>query len=154
MLLIKPKDDLRTDQRLMEFNAMINRSLKRDAESSRRQLYIRTYAVTPLNEECGIIEWVDGLKTLRDILLEQYKMRGTHPDYNAIKRMMKDAVTGTSNIHLFTEGVLGTFPPVLHHWFIEQFPHPAVWFAARLKYTRSCAVMSMVGTILGLGDRH
>ncbi|KAM0333504.1 hypothetical protein ACHAQA_002167 [Verticillium albo-atrum] len=154
MLLIKPKDDLRTDQRLMEFNAMINRSLKRDAESSRRQLYIRTYAVTPLNEECGIIEWVDGLKTLRDILLEQYKMRGTHPDYNAIKRLMKDAVTGPNNIHLFTEGVLGTFPPVLHHWFIEQFPHPAAWFAARLKYTRSCAVMSMVGTILGLGDRH
>ncbi len=65
-LLIKPKDDLRArPQRLMEFNAMINRSLKRDAESSRRQLYIRTYAVTPLNEECGIIEWVDGLKALR-----------------------------------------------------------------------------------------
>ena len=37
-LLCKPKDDLRKDQRLMEFNAMINRSLKRDAESSKRRL--------------------------------------------------------------------------------------------------------------------
>lgn len=153
-LLIKPKDDLRTDQRLMEFNGMINRALKRDAECSRRQLYIRTYAVTPLNEECGIIEWVDGLKTLRDILLGIYKTRGIAPNYGQIANMMKEATISDKNITLFTEHVLGMFPPVLPSWFISQFPNPSAWFAARLKYTRSCAVMSMVGTILGLGDRH
>lgn len=153
-LLIKPKDDLRTDQRLMEFNSMINRSLKRDAESSRRQLYIRTYAVTPLSEECGIIEWVDGLKTLRDILLGIYKTRGITPNYGQIANMMKEACMSDKSISLFTEQVLGMFPPVLPDWFMAQFPSPSAWFAARLKYTRSCAVMSMVGTILGLGDRH
>ncbi|KAK4219053.1 hypothetical protein QBC37DRAFT_469608 [Rhypophila decipiens] len=153
-LLIKPKDDLRTDQRLMEFNGMINRSLKRDAESSKRQLYIKTYAVTPLNEECGIIEWVDGLKTLRDILLSLYKARGIAPNYAHIAELMKEAIVGETNIHRFTGTVLGMFPPVLAEWFINQFPNPSMWFAARLKYTRSCAVMSMVGTILGLGDRH
>ncbi|KXX76695.1 Protein kinase rad3 [Madurella mycetomatis] len=153
-LLIKPKDDLRTDQRLMEFNGLINRSLKRDAESSRRQLYIKTYAVTPLNEECGIIEWVDGLKTLRDILLGIYKTRNIQPNYSEIMQKMKQATLSDDNIRLFTEDVLGMFPPVLPDWFIAQFPNPSAWFAARLKYTRSCAVMSMVGTILGLGDRH
>jgi serine/threonine-protein kinase ATR len=137
----------------MEFNGIINRALKRDAESSRRQLYVRTYAVTPLNEECGIIEWVDGLKTLRDILLHIYRTRGIAPNYSQLAALMKDAITG-DNIRLFTDTVLGTFPPVLHQWFISQFPNPPAWFAARLKYTRSCAVMSMVGTILGLGDRH
>lgn len=153
-LLIKPKDDLRTDQRLMEFNSMINRSLKRDAESSRRQLYIRTYAVTPLNEECGIIEWVDGLKTLRDILLGIYKTRGIAPNYQSIAQLMKEAAASEKHLGYFTETVLGMFPPVLPEWFVSQFPNPEAWFAARLRYTRSCAVMSMVGTILGLGDRH
>lgn len=153
-LLVKPKDDLRTDQRLMEFNSMINRSLKRDAESSRRQLYIKTYAVTPLNEECGIIEWVDGLKTLRDILLAIYKSRGIAPNYGLIAQQMNKAASSDKNLHLFTEQVLGMFPPVLPDWFISQFPNPSAWFGARLRYTRSCAVMSMVGTILGLGDRH
>ncbi|KAI1496609.1 phosphatidyl inositol 3-kinase-like protein [Biscogniauxia marginata] len=153
-LLVKPKDDLRTDQRLMEFNSMINRSLKRDAESSRRQLYIKTYAVTPLNEECGIIEWVDGLKTLRDILLVIYRSRGIVPNYGNLAQMMKDAATSDKNTKIFTEGVLGMFPSVLPNWFIAQFPNPSAWFTARLRYTRSCAVMSMVGTILGLGDRH
>ncbi|EQL03330.1 phosphatidylinositol 3 [Ophiocordyceps sinensis CO18] len=154
MLLIKPKDDLRTDQRLMEFNGIINRSLKRDAESSRRQLYIRTYAVIPLNEECGIIEWVPGIRTMRDILLNLYASRKVQPDYPALKSLMEEASTSESKLRLFTEDVLGRFPPVLPLWFIQQFPSPSSWLSARLRYTRSCAVMSMVGTMLGLGDRH
>ncbi|KAG5775004.1 hypothetical protein H9Q73_011325 [Fusarium xylarioides] len=154
MLLIKPKDDLRTDQRLMEFNGLINRSLKRDAESSRRQLYIRTYAVTPLNEECGIIEWVPGIKTMRDILINLYASRKIYPDYTVLKQLMDEACLSDGKTRIFTDEVLGRFPPVLQLWFTQQFPSPSTWFAARLKYTRSCAVMSMVGTILGLGDRH
>ncbi|POS87854.1 hypothetical protein EPUL_000219 [Erysiphe pulchra] len=153
-LMCKPKDDLRKDQRLMEFNSMINRSLKRDAESSRRQLYIKTYAVTPLNEECGIIEWVDGLKTSRDILLHLYKARGISPNYKEIEALCEEACKSGGKISFFTEKVLGAFPPVMYQWFVSQFPEPSSWFTARLRYTRSCAVMSMVGTILGLGDRH
>ena len=36
--LCKPKDDLRKDARLMEFNNMINRFLKKDPDSSRRRM--------------------------------------------------------------------------------------------------------------------
>ncbi|PIO55722.1 hypothetical protein TELCIR_22890, partial [Teladorsagia circumcincta] len=36
----------------------------------------------------------------------------------------------------------------------RQFPDPSVWYAARLGFARSCAVMSMIGFVLGLGDRH
>ncbi|KAI9640177.1 serine/threonine-protein kinase M1 [Ciborinia camelliae] len=153
-LLCKPKDDLRKDQRLMEFNGMINRSLKRDAESSRRQLYIRTYAVTPLNEKCGIIEWIEGLQTLRQILLDLYVPMGIKTNYKDLDLHCHEAMKGDKHLHHFTDHVLGGFPPVFHHWFVQQFPEPSTWFAARLRYTRSCAVMSIVGTILGLGDRH
>ncbi|RDA91201.1 hypothetical protein CP533_4836 [Ophiocordyceps camponoti-saundersi (nom. inval.)] len=154
MLLIKPKDDLRTDQRLMEFNGIINRALKHDAESSRRQLYIRTYAVVPLNEECGIIEWVPGIRTMRDILLNLYTSRRIQPDYAALKSLMEEASTSEAKVGIFTDEVVGRFPAILPVWFMQQFPSPSAWFTARLRYTRSCAVMSMVGTILGLGDRH
>jgi len=41
--LVKPKDDLRKDARLMEFNSIINKLLKKDADSSRRQLCKRDY---------------------------------------------------------------------------------------------------------------
>lgn len=50
--------------------------LRKDAESRRRELHIRTYAVIPLNEECGIIEWVNNTAGLRHILNKLYKERG------------------------------------------------------------------------------
>ncbi|OAX81796.1 hypothetical protein ACJ72_03863 [Emergomyces africanus] len=153
-LLCKPKDDLRKDQRLMEFNSMINRFLKRDVESSKRRLYIKTYAVTPLNEECGLIEWVDNLRTLREIVIRLLKERGIVPNYNEIRHYLTEACSDSSKLPLFTNKILANYPPVLHEWFVEMFPEPDVWFAARLKYTRGSAVMSMVGYCLGLGDRH
>lgn len=76
--LCKPKDDLRKDQRLLEFSAMIDRFLKKDAESHRRRLYIRTYSVTPLNEDSGLIEWVNNIRTIRDIILKNLSQRGIH----------------------------------------------------------------------------
>ena len=41
---------------------------------------IKTYAVTPLNEECGLIEWVDNLRTLRDIVTKLLRERGAAPN--------------------------------------------------------------------------
>lgn len=153
-LLCKPKDDLRKDQRLMEFNAMVNRTLLGDVESSKRRLDIKTYAVTPLNEECGACEWVEGLKPMRDIILNIYRQQGVKIDYAATRSKLAVACSEPSKISIFTDDILKTFRPVLHEWFIETFPEPETWLAARLKYTRSCAVMSIVGHVLGLGDRH
>ena len=151
-LLCKPKDDLRKDQRLMEFNAMIDRALKKDVDASKRQLYTKTYGVTPLNEECGIIEWVDGLKPMRDIIINIYKQKSVRIDYNLLRQQLLEASAG--QIHIFTDVILPHFIPVLYEWFIDTFPEPERWFNARLQYTRSCAVTSITGHILGLGDRH
>ena len=41
--LCKPKDDLRKDGRLTEFNGIINKLLRRDTISRRMQLHIKTY---------------------------------------------------------------------------------------------------------------
>lgn len=154
-LLCKPKDDLRKDQRLMEFNAMIERSLKRDMEASKRQLYIKTYGVIPLNEECGTIEWVDGLKPMRDIIINSYKQKAVRIDYNEIRILLSEACASMpAGAGVFTDKILPKFPAVLHEWFVDMFAEPEAWYAARMRYARSCAVMSIVGHMLGLGDRH
>ena len=66
--LCKPKDDLRKDSRMMDLNTMINRLLGKDADARRRNLYIRTFSVIPLNENNGLIQWVNDTTVLRDIL--------------------------------------------------------------------------------------
>lgn len=44
--------------------------------------------------------------------------------------------------------------PAFHHFFHENFKNPGKWFERRLTYTKSLAVSSMAGYILGIGDRH
>jgi len=46
------------------------------------------------------------------------------------------------------------FRPVMRHYFTELHKAPTAWFAIRLNYTRSVATTSIVGHVLGLGDRH
>ena len=48
VMLCKPKDDLRKDARLMEFNAIVNRLLRKDREARRRNLQIRTFVSSNL----------------------------------------------------------------------------------------------------------
>ncbi|KAG8185459.1 hypothetical protein JTE90_019718 [Oedothorax gibbosus] len=154
-VMCKPKDDLRKDCRLMEFNNLVNRYLKSDPEARRRQLYIRTYAVIPLNEDCGLIEWVPNLHGLRLILQKIYKLKNQIVNGREIKAMMPaKTATFEEKLHIFKSKFLPRFPPVFHEWFKIVFSDPTAWYHARLAYARTTAVMSMVGYIVGLGDRH
>ena len=42
----------------------------------------------------------------------------------------------------------------MRHYFTEKHREPMAWLSMRLNYTRSVAVTSIVGHILGIGDRH
>lgn len=46
------------------------------------------------------------------------------------------------------------YKPVMRHYFTEKHKSPMSWFTMRLLYSRSVATTSIVGHILGLGDRH
>ncbi|MEQ2271045.1 hypothetical protein XENORESO_020637, partial [Xenotaenia resolanae] len=154
-MMCKPKDDLRKDCRLMEFNCLINKCLRKDAESRRRELHIRTYAVIPLNEECGIIEWVNNTAGLRHILTKLYKERGVHLSGKELRKLILPKTAAfEEKLRIHKEVLCARHPPVFYEWFLRTFPDPESWYSSRSAYCRSTAVMSMVGYILGLGDRH
>lgn len=46
------------------------------------------------------------------------------------------------------------FQPVFRYFFLEEWPDASDWFTHQLAYSHSTAVISIVGFILGLGDRH
>lgn len=50
--------------------------------------------------------------------------------------------------------VFENFTPVFHNYFIENYPNSMEWFQQRLQYSKSVAVNSIVGHIMGIGDRH
>lgn len=155
--LCKPKDDLRKDARMMEFTATINRLLSKYPESRRRKLYIRTFAVIPLTEDCGMVEWVPHTRGLRHILQDIYITSGkfdkqkTNPQ---IKRIYDQCQGKMQEDEMLKNKILPMFPPAFHKWFLNTFSEPAAWFRARVAYAHTTAVWSMVGHIVGLGDRH
>uniref|UniRef100_J3MHR6 Serine/threonine-protein kinase ATR n=1 Tax=Oryza brachyantha TaxID=4533 RepID=J3MHR6_ORYBR len=154
--LCKPKDDLRKDSRMMEFNAMINRLLSKVPESRRRKLYIRTFAVVPLTEDCGMVEWVPNTRGLRQILQDIYITCGkfdrmkTNPQIKKTYDQWQDKMPA----EMLKTKILPMFPPVFNKWFLTTFSEPAAWFRARAAFAHTTAVWSMVGHIVGLGDRH
>lgn len=40
-------------------------------------------------------------------------------------------------------------PTVFREWFLTSWPEPSAWLSSRLAYSRTLAVMSMIGYILG-----
>eukprot|EP00026_Physarum_polycephalum_P005034 Phypoly_transcript_05060.p1 GENE.Phypoly_transcript_05060~~Phypoly_transcript_05060.p1 ORF type:complete len:665 (+),score=115.45 Phypoly_transcript_05060:90-1997(+) len=148
IFLCKPKDDLRKDARTMEFNTLINKLLKKDPMSRRRNLNIRTYAVTPLNEECGLIEWVPNTTTFKSIITQLHKEVGVTALAN-----LKGFWQKKPSVDTF-EKVMQYYPLRFYLWFMRVFRDPCSWFEARQAYCSTLAVMSMVGFVIGLGDRH
>ncbi|KAI7879920.1 hypothetical protein K492DRAFT_237586 [Lichtheimia hyalospora FSU 10163] len=154
--LCKTQDDLRKDARLMEFSHMINRFLRHDSDARQRALYIRTFGVIPLGEQWGLIEWISNLSPLKVAVGSMMAKDGIdirRLQYLA-KHQLESATTVEAKCKAFVEILLPKCPPVFHRWFLHVFPDPNQWFASRCRYIKTLAVMSIVGYILGLGDRH
>ncbi|KAI8376558.1 uncharacterized protein BYT42DRAFT_575046 [Radiomyces spectabilis] len=153
--LCKRNDDLRRDARVMEFCTMINKFLKHDTEARQKELYIRTYAIIPLGERWGLLQWIENLQTLKSIVCTYWQKQGLDP--KLIFGIAKTGLTSKNVNELdaaFRRDILPRSPPVFYKWFVENFPEPSEWLASRKRYTKTLAVMSILGYILGLGDRH
>merc|ERR1712066_711850 len=68
------------------------------------------------------------------------------PDYDHLPLMNK--------VEVFEHSLENTAGDDLAKLLLLKSPSSEVWFDRRTNFTRSLAVMSMVGYVLGLGDRH
>ncbi|CEP61553.1 protein kinase MEC1 LALA0_S03e05446g [Lachancea lanzarotensis] len=146
------KEDVRQDNQYMQFSTAMDFLLSKDLASRKRKLGITTYSVVSLREDCGLIEIVPNVATLRSILVTKYdgmkikySLKSLHEKWQTLPSDQKPG---------FFKDLLSKFPPVLYEWFLETFPDASVWYNSRNTFSRSYAVMAMVGHILGLGDRH
>jgi hypothetical protein len=57
---------------------VVNKLFCREAGSRRRHLYLRTYAVLPLTEDCGILQWVNNLAAFKACCEEVYSSEGLY----------------------------------------------------------------------------
>lgn len=157
--LLKGHEDLRQDERAMQLFGLVNALLSKDRRTCEHShLLIQRYAVTPLSHDCGILNWVPGCDTLhalvrefrearKIVLNDEHRTMMKHaPDYDGLTLMQKVEVFEV----VLTDKAGQDLSKVL--WL--KSAHCEQWLERRTHYTRSLATMSMVGHILGLGDRH
>ncbi|KAK5264901.1 Serine/threonine-protein kinase tel1 [Exophiala xenobiotica] len=156
MLLKGGNDDLRQDAIMEQVFQQVSELLKDHRATRQRNLGIRTYKVIPLTTNTGIIEFVKDTIPLHEYLLPAHA-RYFPKDYTQMKcrKDIADAQTKPLEQRIRAyRNVVANFHPVMRFFFMENFPDPDDWFYKRLNYSRSTATISILGHVLGLGDRH
>ncbi|RDA91070.1 hypothetical protein CP533_3057 [Ophiocordyceps camponoti-saundersi (nom. inval.)] len=149
-------DDLRQDAIMEQVFAAVSSLLKLHRSTRQRNLGIRTYKVLPLTTKSGLIEFVPNTVPLNDFLMPAHEryypkdLKGSQCRRELSEVQNQTAETRVKVYRKVTE----RFHPVLRYFFMENFLDPDEWFSKRLAYTRSTAAISILGHVLGLGDRH
>ncbi|KAL3350417.1 hypothetical protein AABB24_023072 [Solanum stoloniferum] len=156
--LLKGHEDLRQDERVMQLFGLVNTLLENSRKTAEKDLSIQRYDVIPLSPNSGLIEWVPNCDTLHQLIREyrdarkitlnqEHKlMLSFAPDYDNLPLIAK--------VEVFEYALQNTEGNDLSRVLWLKSRTSEVWLDRRTNYTRSLAVMSMVGYLLGLGDRH
>ena len=156
--LVKGGDDMRQDAVMQQVFANVNYTLSQDEETQKRNLAIRTYKIIPTTPQTGILEWVQNTQAFGTLLCD--RDHGAHNRYyptdwshGQCREHLKDATDNADKLKRYQD-VCSRFHPAFRFFFLEKYADPVQWVASRLAYARSVASNSIIGYILGIGDRH
>ncbi|KAK0644594.1 armadillo-type protein [Cercophora newfieldiana] len=156
--LLKGHEDIRQDERVMQLFGLCNTLLANDSECYKRHLNIQRYPAIPLSQNSGLLGWVPNSDTVHQLIREYRESRKIllniehrimlqmAPDYDNLTLMQK--------VEVFGYALDNTTGQDLYRVLWLKSKSSEAWLDRRTNYTRSLGVMSMVGYVLGLGDRH
>ena len=158
MFLLKGHEDLRQDERVMQLFGLVNTFLINNPDTFRRNLTVQRYAVVPLSTNSGLIKWLPHCDTLH-VLIKDWREKRKIILTIESKIMMRMApalerLTVMQKTEVFEHALNHTQGDDLAKLLWLKSPSSEVWFDRRTNFTRSLAAMSMIGYVLGLGDRH
>lgn len=156
----KEYDSLSLDPEMDYFNDTIGREgIYISATSGTSpDLVLSVYSVVPLAANSGIIEWVPRCDTLHYLIkryrelhnirvsLESDLLRSLYPKYETLSLLQK--------IDAFQYALDRSSGNDLREILWKTSRSSEAWLRRRSNFTTSLALMSIVGYILGLGDRH
>ncbi|KAL0080268.1 hypothetical protein J3Q64DRAFT_1644429, partial [Phycomyces blakesleeanus] len=185
--LFKGLEDLHLDERIMQLLNTANGLLKEDKSSADRNLKARTYAVIPLSDHSGMIQWVNDA-TPMFALYKRWQKR-EHTTQMILTNEKLDESVAQALLRRPTENFMDKIAAALkedglrvtanrRHWpkhilkkaymrLVKETPESLLskelwctssssteWLSKSVSFSRSLAVMSIIGYIIGLGDRH
>ena len=158
IFLLKGHEDLRQDERVIQIFNLVNLLMAKEKIVEDKNLYITIYSVIPLSHKSGLIGWVQNCDTINSLIKEQRAMSNyiQNVEHNCLNRLNPKYESSKllNKVEIFLEILKGTKGEELRKMIWIKSKSCESWFIRTTNYSRSLAVMSIIGYILGLGDRH
>lgn len=164
--LLKGKEDLILDQRVMQFFSLTNALLKDDKSGAEKISKIVSYPIVPLSPVSGLIAWAEGSETLYKLItwyinLNRPRSRSVNEqsaDKEQIAKKKPDMEVWMSpletKLQYFRQMCDLYDDTSLREAIWIRSSGAEIWFTQKSNFSRSLGLMSIVGYIIGLGDRH
>jgi ataxia telangiectasia mutated family protein len=175
---VKGEDDIRQDAVMEQVFGCVNELMTRQGESDQTErgngqgnastnkpLKLVTYSIVPLSPGSGVLEWVENTIPFGDYITDTGSRKssrkiGAHSKYypgewgnSLCSKQLKNSPQGEKRKAF--DAVCDHHSPVFRYFFVERFGNSLeAWHSAKMRYARSVAVNSIVGHVLGIGDRH
>jgi phosphatidylinositol kinase/protein kinase (PI-3 family) len=155
--LLKGHEDLRLDERIMQFFRLIN-SLVRKEDCFNGNV-IGTVCVIPLSPFHGLVQWIPGTETLRNVVEQYRRLHRRDP----MEEYVMTADYGTLNFDFLQpiqkmqiiESIFQIVPDSdIADFFWLRAETAESWLKQTNTFAISTGMTSIVGYIIGLGDRH
>jgi len=156
--LLKSHEDLRQDERIIQVFSYVNSILSLDKDTSSKELLITIYPVIPLSHISGLIGFLPNIDTISNLIIEHRKSNNLNPniEISSIYQLYPKYDSGSimSKLDVFKEVNHYTSGYELSDIIWKKSINCESWLIRRTNYSKSLSVMSIVGYLLGLGDRH
>lgn len=157
--LLKGHEDLRLDQRVMQFFQLMNLHIKNGPNTRMRDLALHTFAITPISNRSGIIQFIDDTDTFNALITSYRKQRRININLERDMIMSNyttniDEMTTIQRFEALQQAVDTTSDSDLEKAIWMRSPTSTEWIKRTTRFAQTSAVMSIIGYILGLGDRH
>ena len=147
--LLKANEDTRLDERVMQLFKFVSTFVNGK---------ITTYHVIPLSSSIGLIGYVRNCNTLSELMVENRSYYGMRTD---VERQVTfkacpnyEVAPVPVKVKAFEAGLKATKGDDMRKLLIRMSIDSSDWLAKRGNFTETLAATSVIGYVLGLGDRH
>ena len=157
--LLKGNEDLRLDQHVMQFFDLVNMHINNGFPRDMRSLKLHVYSITPLSKMSGLIQFLDNTETLYKMISGFRRNRGIKLDGEIAAGEQLfirdiDTLRPIQSMEVLNHVSATTPDTHLREVIWMRSASSGTWISRTVRFAQTTAIASIVGYILGLGDRH
>ena len=165
--ILKGNEDVRLDQRVMQLFSLTNSILHGDKFGVEKHLHIRQVPIVPIAPNAGLIAWAEGGETFYSMITWHRKIVGTENNEEQVylKNYVGNEKTGAQDrdplkltpiqkLELHRELCGLALDDDIRETMWLRSPNAELWLNQTTNFARSNGLMSIIGYLIGIGDRH